>query len=137
MKPKKKKKLPSLKSCKAKAWDVFSQWVRRSAADEGGTVSCYTCGKLMHWKDAQAGHFVAGRGNSVLLNEAVVRVQCERCNVWLGGNIAIYTLKMVDECGRERVDELLALKLQSVKWTRSDLEDLTSKYREKLEGLPA
>lgn len=133
---KKRKKLKSVRSLKIKAWHAFSELVRRSAADEGGTVECYTCGKLMHWKDSQAGHFVAGRTNAVLLNPDVVRVQCERCNVWLGGNIATYTLKMVDECGRERVDELLSLKNQTVKWTRTDLEELISGYREKLERIP-
>ena len=54
------KKLPSISSLEDKLDVLFSKYIRRRHADEGGTVQCVTCGKLMHWeKDgAQAGHFV-------------------------------------------------------------------------------
>ena len=58
----KKKKLPSISSLEKKLDTEFQTWVRKSEADEGGTVSCVTCGKLMHWTGdgAQAGHHGEG-----------------------------------------------------------------------------
>jgi hypothetical protein len=89
----------------------------------------------MHWKEAHAGHFVGGRTGSVLLNPEVIRVQCPRCNLFLGGNYTAFTLKMIDELGRHKVDELLALRHQVKKWSRSELEACKAEYKGKLEAL--
>src|SRR6185295_14293532 len=77
--PVKKKKQKTLKQLKDQCWKVFSEWIRRSHADEGGTVECFTCGSLMHWKESHAGHFVGGRSNAVLFDERIVKPQCPRC----------------------------------------------------------
>ena len=130
-------KKKSLRTLKNKCWKLFSEYVRRKDADEGGTTSCYTCRAPIYWKEAHAGHFVPGRKNAVLFNEEVVRPQCVRCNLFLGGAYHAYTLRMVDELGREKVDELLALKNKVMKLTRADLEDLILSYKQKLEGLAA
>jgi hypothetical protein len=126
---------PTLKSLKARCWKLFSEYIRRKDADEGGTVHCYTCRKPVYWKEAHAGHFVPGRKNAVLFNPEVVRPQCVGCNIFLGGAYHAYTLRMVDELGREKVDELLALKHQVKKFTRMDLEEMIQAYRQKLEAL--
>lgn len=130
-----KRKQKTLRQLKEQAWTLFSQVVRRSAADEGGTVECYTCRKLMFWKDAHAGHFVPGRTNAVLLNPEVVRPQCPVCNIWRGGAYHDYTLRMIDEVGRQKVNELMALRHQTVKFTRSDLIEKIEHYKAKLEAL--
>lgn len=127
----------TLSSLKKKLWKLFSEYVRRSASDEGGTLRCYTCGKLLFWKEAHAGHFVPGRKNAVLFNEDVVRPQCPRCNIFEGGAYHRYTLNMVRDLGKDRVEELLALKHKVLKYTRSDLEGLIDVYKKKLERLDA
>ena len=129
------KRKQSLKTLKAKAWKLFSEYVRRSASDEGGTLRCYTCGKLLYWKEAHAGHFVGGRKNAVLFNEEVVRPQCVGCNIFLGGNYQQYTLRMIREVGEEKVEQLLALRYKVLKLTRSDIEDLIEVYTNKLKIL--
>lgn len=129
------KKQKTLRQLKDACWKVFSEYIRRSHADEGGTVECYTCGNLMYWKEAHAGHFVSGRTNAVLFDERIVKPQCPRCNIFLGGNYAAYTLRMLDSVGRTQVDELLALKHQTVKFTRSDLEEKIAYYKAKLEAM--
>lgn len=128
----KKKTLPALKkSC----WDLLSQWVRRKDADAGGTVECYTCRGLFHWKDLHAGHFVPGRTGAVLLNEDVIRPQCVRCNIYLAGNYHAFTLRMIDDVGRSRVDELLALRHRVKKWSRVELETLQADLKARLAAL--
>jgi hypothetical protein len=127
-----KKKKKSLRLLKAKCWKLFSEYIRRKDADEGGTVYCYTCRKPIFWKEAHAGHFVPGRTNAVLFNEAVVKPQCVGCNIFRGGAYHDFTLRMVDEVGREKVDELLALRHKVVKFTRSDIEEMIETYKGKL-----
>ncbi len=130
-----KRKSKSLRQLKDQCWKLFSEYIRRKDADEGGTNECYTCKKLFHWRELQCGHFVPGRTNSVLFDVRVVRPQCARCNIWLGGNYANFTLRLLDEVGREQVDELLALKHQTLKYTKSDIQDLIEKYKEKLKEI--
>lgn len=91
----------------------------------------------MFWKEAHAGHFVPGRRNAVLFNEDVVRPQCPTCNLWEGGAYHRYTLRMLKEFGEKRVLELLALKHEVKKYTRSDLDELIEHYKRKLETLNA
>ena len=130
-------KKPTLRNLKARCWKVFSEYIRRREADEGGTAYCFTCGQPKFWKELHAGHFIGGRTNSVLFNEEIVKPQCLMCNVFLGGNYGPYTLKMLDLHGREKVEEFMALKHQTKKYTKSDLEDLIQTYKQKLEELPA
>jgi hypothetical protein len=80
------KKKPTLKSLKNKAWKLCSEYVRRKDADAGGFCGCYTCGAPIHWKlEAQAGHAIGGRTNSVLLDVDIIRPQCVACNVFRRG----------------------------------------------------
>src|SRR5262245_7453313 len=81
----KKKKLPSLSSLETKLDSLLSQYIRRSAADEGGTVSCVTCRKLMFWKEAQCGHWVKRQHRAVRWDERNVGPQCAQCNHWKDG----------------------------------------------------
>lgn len=133
----KKKKKPSLSALETKLDGLFSEWIRRSAADEGGTVQCVTCQKLMFWKNdgAQAGHFVKRQHRAVRWDERNVNVQCIRCNKWLNGNEAEHGAYVIRTHGLEVHEELLRLKHTVFKVTRTTLEDLINEYKQKLEEL--
>lgn len=77
-----KKKINYKKEC----WTLFSQYIRKKNADWQGNGKCVTCGVVKPWKQLQAGHFVDGRNNKVLLDERLVHPQCYQCNVPLKGN---------------------------------------------------
>ena len=128
-------KKPTLRALKNKAWKLMSEYIRRKDADQWGTNYCFTCGQPKFWKELQAGHFIGGRTNAVLLNEEVIRPQCLMCNVFLHGNYGRYTLKMVDEVGREKVEELMSLKHKVVKYTRTDLEEKIAELKAKINDL--
>jgi hypothetical protein len=130
-----KKRQKSTSSLKRSLWKVFSEYVRRKDADEGGTVSCYTCDKLMFWRDGQAGHAIGGRTNAVLFDDSIVRVQCVSCNVFRRGNYPIFTTKLIKENGMDWWEEKLANARKVVKTTRADLEQMISDYQEKLRAL--
>lgn len=130
-----KKKQKSLRSLKAKCWSLFSQYVRRKDADEGGTERCYTCGTLAHYTELQCGHAIPGRHNAVLFDEEICRPQCARCNVWMRGRYEIFTTNLIKENGMEWWEKKLANARQLVKWTRADLEERIEDYKQKLAGL--
>lgn len=129
-----KKKLP-LKSLEKKLDKIFSDYTRLRAADQGGTVRCVTCPKLMYWKEADCGHWIKRQHRSVRWDERNVGPQCQRCNHFLGGAQDEFAQHIVAEHGFKAMDELLALKHQVVKHTRDDLEQMIERYAGKLEAL--
>ena len=139
---KRKKKKKGIRYWKKKAWNEFSRYIRlRDALKTTGTqenVRCYTCRKTYPAFGAgcvQAGHFVPGRGNSILFDERGVHAQCYNCNVNLKGNWPEYMRYMLAEYGQEVVDELLHLKNQVKIYTPADLEGLRDKYKQMFEEL--
>lgn len=124
-----------LKVVKGRVWDLCSEYVRRSHADENGVCTCVTCGARRYWKNMQAGHYVGGRGNSVLFNEEIIYPQCDACNIFKHGAYDRYTIFMVKKHGLEKTEEFLALKHKVLKWNVAYLEDLEEHYIEKLNKL--
>ena len=132
---KRKKKEKSLRSLKAKAWAMFSEYVRRKDTDEEGYTFCYTSEVRAHWKNLQCGHAIGGRHNAVLFDESICRPQTVRENVFLRGNYPFFTTKLIKENGMQWWEEKLFKSRQAVKLTRSDLEDIIEKYKTKLKEL--
>jgi hypothetical protein len=130
-----KKKLQSLTEIKKDVWTIFSQYIRMKYADWRGYVRCVTCNAAMHWKKAQAGHFIPGRRNSILFDERHIYPQCLRCNVMLSGNLIKYWPFMMKKVGQEVIDELTKLNTTEKHWTREELYALKEKYRLKRDKL--
>jgi len=122
-------KTASYKTLKARAWDLFSVYVRRKYADENGYVTCYTSGVRDHWKTMQCGHAIPGRGNAVLFDEEICRPQTVSENVFKRGNYTIFTTKLIKERGMDWWEAKLAGSNKPVKFTRSDLQALIDRYK--------
>lgn len=137
-----KKSKPTYRSAKKKAWDTFSKYVRlRDALKTTGTlewVKCYTCEARIPSTGpqcAQAGHFIQGRGMSLLFDERGVHAQCYADNVIRKGNVVEYFFKMRDEYGMEVIEELRELNRETKKYTVPELLRLVEKYTEKIKEL--
>lgn len=130
----KKPKKPKLSTVKNRVWALFSRYIRLKATDYRGLVECVTCGELMPYNQAQAGHFISGRNNAVLFDERLVHVQCRMCNIWLGGNYVAYTLFMLTKHTREEIEEFQALKHKTVKYSIPDLLAMEEDLKEKLKA---
>lgn len=134
-----KKKVITKSKAKKKAWKAFSEWVRKSNSGKNyfidGTASCYTCGKLLEIKELQAGHGIPGRMNAVLFMEEVVKPQCRQCNIFKGGNLSIFTVKLIEEHGMKKYKELVERANTTVQYKVSDYLEIEEKYKNKLSQL--
>ena len=108
----------------------FNKYIRlRDAVNE--YITCVTCRKRVHWKEANAGHFQHGLD----FVEDNQHGQCVTCNKWKSGKLDEYTVFMIDRYGRERVDEIMRLAKNRPKYSRSELKEIKEKYKEKLKTL--
>ena len=130
-----KKKKKSLSSLKKKLDRVFSQWVRLRDSDESGTCACVTCGKLMYWKDAHAGHWISRRHASTRWTPENVHAQCPRCNLYEQGAGAEYSQFILRTYGHAVFTRLLEEKRKPKKWLAYELEALISLYEEEVKSL--
>jgi hypothetical protein len=125
---KKRKKLPTFSSLEAKLDRVFSVYIRTRDADEGGTVSCCTCGKLMHWKDSQCGHWIKRQHRATRWDERNCAAQCPSDNLYKSGAMDEMAGYIVRRYGVEAMEDLLRLKRTTVKHTRADLLEMIERF---------
>jgi len=123
----------TIKSAKKRAWDWFSKMVRLQECDDQGYCTCYTCGKRAFWKggDMQAGHGIGSRRNSILFERDLVKSQCYRCNVPMGGNYDIFHAKLIKEYGMDTYDAwVLKKNKESVSWSIAELEEMIAEFKD-------
>lgn len=123
------------KALKAKAWRMMSELVRRKYADENGLVYCYTCNRIRHWTEVDAGHGIGGRGNFVLFLEEIIKPQCKVCNGYNGGMYEIFLIKLIEDYGVETVQEWACNARKPFKRTKSDYVALVRELESRLGDL--
>jgi len=74
-------KRPKISTLRNKLDTVFSRFIRLRDADHRGMVTCCTCSKPMHWKDAQCGHFQVRTYYKTRWDELNCHPQCPQCNM--------------------------------------------------------
>lgn len=125
----------SLKTAKKKCWAEFSKYIRtRDCLKTDGTPfagNCVTCGRRYMFHELQAGHFLSGRGNSILFEETNCHAQCYGCNVMKHGNLENYYPYMLKTYGEDEIDRLKRLKNTTRKFSIGELDLMTEAYREK------
>lgn len=129
-----------LKRAKARAWRYFSEFIRtRDCLETTKTpfsAICCTCNKEIPFSSKlHAGHFKAGRTNSVLFEETNVHAQCLYCNTYLHGSLDRYYGYMLRKYGQAEIDRLERLKGETVKYVASDYEEIAQKYKQKTKEL--
>lgn len=130
-----KVKSKRLSALKKKCWELFSQFIRRSHANENGWSRCYTCDTVGHWKQLQCGHAIPGRHNAVLLDAEICRPQCAICNVFKHGQLHIFTTKLICENGDDWWLKKLAQSNVPIKISRDNYAEMIEDLKRKLEIL--
>lgn len=114
---------------------IFSQWVRRSAADKDGIIKCFICGKRVHWKKAENMHYIK-RGASLFLrfDPRNNKAGCHECNSLKSGNYIEYAKKL--EVASPGITEILFEEGNLViKPTRGEIRNIIAEYSGKLKLL--
>lgn len=126
------------------AWKLTSELVRRKALvnpqekdKKKWICKCYTCGRLIPYEKACAGHAREKRGGSAIYFDYKdgIRCQCNYCNRRLHGNYGVFTIKLLDEIGRERIDAYNRKAQKSKVWTKADLFIIETILKDELKKL--
>lgn len=100
----KKKTVSTYQSLKKKLDAVFSIFIRLRDSKKG-IVTCPLCWKRIPRKQAQNMHFVSRSVLKYRYDEDNCFAGCMRCNVILGGNYQVYTLRMINRYWIEFVEK--------------------------------
>lgn len=107
------------KGLKRKTWDWMSKYIRLRDSIayckeveiplDSGVGRCCTCGKIIPWKQADAGHFISrgsGGASGVYFDERNSNFQCRSCNRFNQGSAQEYNDFMLKKYGQDVIDEL-------------------------------
>lgn len=118
---------------KSKLDRIFSEYIRRRDSDPTtGYGRCISCGKVVHWKDADAGHYVNRKHMSLRYDERNVHLQCRSCNRYDEGNMLGYTKALQKKYGERVLDYLQVKKNNTSKLGPYEFELLIKQYQKKL-----
>ena len=121
---------------KKKLWALVSEYIRRKDADWQGYVSCVTCGVRKHWKELDAGHYIAKTGGlSIYFEEKNLAPQCTGCNRFRHGNLAQYALYLIGKYGDQILEELDWKRKQTISISNGEYKKLIEVYKEKIKSL--
>jgi len=114
---------------------AFSEFIRLRDADDNGMIRCISCGKLIHWKKADAGHYVNRKHSSLRWSETNVNAQCVPCNRFDEGNLPAYGIVLEKKFGKGIIEKLLAAKKQTVKYSQTEKDLLTKHYQSEVKRI--
>lgn len=115
--------------------DVFSQFIRLRASDNSGIARCFICGSFRYWKYHQCGHFIDRDQMPTRYNEINCQCVCAVCNCLDRDHHERFKRALQINYGDGQISFLYFTSKSLSKFTRSDLIELTEKYKEKVKEL--
>lgn len=139
--PKAKKKPKSISKLVDEAATSLQKLVRLKAADSNGYLSCVSCDKRLHWKEAQGGHLIERGKTAVKLLEEQVNPQCPSCNLfgmrYRSSTVLAYRRFMVDRHGEDFVQWIESEARKVKKYTRSEVAEIKADFDQRIAELEA
>lgn len=129
------KKAGSIQKLDATLWRVFSEYIRLRDSDDKGNCRCPTCGRVHHWKDMDAGHFVGRRHKATKFCERNVLAQCRYCNRFNQGEQFKMSQAVDARFGAGTAEYLTKLSRAKTKLTALWYEVKTEEYRAKVKEM--
>ncbi len=114
---------------------IFSEYIRRRDSDENGIGRCISCGKIVHWKEADCGHFVNRKHMALRYDEKNCNLQCRLCNRFDEGNIQGYSEGLVKKYGPEVLEYLKVKKHNISRLGKFEIDTLKKYYKQKIKEL--
>lgn len=127
----KKKKEPNQRKLIKEVDALHSRLVRNIYA-KNGQCECFTCGKLKPISEMQCGHYISRSCMWLRFDMRNTFCQCVSCNIFKNGNYVVFTEKIIQRFGMNRLKNLLKEKDVIKKWTIKELEDLKEYYKQEL-----
>ena len=121
-------KRPTLRALRRKLDKAFSRFIRFRDMDDKGHCACKTCGKVSHWSEGHAGHFIKRQFLATRYDARNAHFQDPYCNTYRGGALIEYTLYMQKRYGQSVIDELMRLKRTTVHFKRADYEEMIERF---------
>ena len=112
---------------------IFSRYVRLLKSTKGHCI-CKTCNSTVDWKNIQNWHFVSRKNYKYRWDINNCFPQCYVCNVLKHWNYQIYTLKMIEMYGKEKVEEILNDK-ELVKISTPEIKEKIEYYTKEVDLL--
>lgn len=125
----------SLSRHRERAARQFQLYIRLRDSDSAGVGQCCTCNKKIHYKKANAWHYISRRHNATLLDERNVHYQCAKCNAFEGGRKIEHRAHIVRIYGEKTAQELERLQHKIVEYTRQEYDEIYKKYKAKTEKI--
>jgi hypothetical protein len=114
----------------------FSLFIRLRDATPEGSVQCFTCSRISHYKSGmQNGHFQSRRHHSTRWHETNCQVQCVKCNMYEQGEQFKFGMGLDGKYGEGTSEELEFLSKTIVKFSRIDYEEKISYYKDLVDKL--
>ena len=113
----------------------FSLYIRLRDIDANGFGRCISCGKLVHYKDADCGHFINRQHMNTRYDERNCNLQCRSCNRFDEGNNVGYMQGLVKKYGEGVIQELTIKKHLYRKYSDFEYKELIKYYKQKVKEL--
>lgn len=120
---------------KEKADATFSIRIRHRDCPDGHG-HCISCGMPITFSTCDCGHYISRAHMATRFYERNCAAQCVPCNRYKDGNLAGFTLGLVERYGDGIISELNALKHATCKMTKSDYEELVKTHKTPIKNGP-
>lgn len=131
-----KDKQKSLSTLIREADTQISLFVRLSAADERGTVTCVSCGARLYWSDADCAHYIDRGHMATRYDLTNLAPACQDCNRFNPENHKEkFSEYIISTYGGPALIVLETSKHIATKWMRHELEELIEKLKEEVKVL--
>jgi hypothetical protein len=110
---------------------VFNKYIR----ERDKAQPCISCGSNLEDKFDAGHYFSSGGHKAVTFDEDNVHGQCVACNQWKHGNLIQYQIGIEQRIGGDRLIQLHEKAHKAAKYTREELRDLITKYKQKIKDL--
>lgn len=114
---------------------IFSEYIRLRDADKNGNIRCITSGQIMHWTEADAGHFMSREHMATRYDERNVNAQGRSDNRFKSGKQFEHGLAIDKKYGAGTAAKLHVLSKTDKKWYAFELEAMCTYYKSEVKRL--
>ena len=112
---------------------VFSEYIRKRDSDINGYITCVSCKKKVHWKEANNCHFADRQHMATRWHEQNNHAGCVRCNAFdVGFHIHEYAKFLNQTYGDGTADSLIQMSRFTIKFSNVELAEKIQYYKEQL-----